>query len=113
MAAQGPGDFTDAVLDLVARIPPGRVLTYGDVAELLGRPPLAARAVGQVMRRWGGGVPWWRVVNAHGELPHDHLEQARRRWDDEAVPRTREGRVDVSAARWDGDDVGQASTAGT
>ncbi|HEX5512473.1 MAG TPA: MGMT family protein, partial [Actinomycetales bacterium] len=38
-------DFSEAVLDVVARIPPGRVLSYGDVAELLGHggPRLVGR----------------------------------------------------------------------
>jgi alkylated DNA nucleotide flippase Atl1 len=41
--------FTDRVLSVVRRIPPGRVATYGDVAAMAGRPR-AARAVGNIMR---------------------------------------------------------------
>ncbi|WP_250448398.1 MGMT family protein, partial [Actinotalea sp. C106] len=62
-------EYLEEVLDLVDAIPPGRVMTYGDVAGvlrgILGRG--GARQVGQVMARAGAGVPWWRVVNAAGE----------------------------------------------
>ena len=56
------------MLSVVRRIPPGRVATYGEVAELAGRPR-AARAVGTLMRRAGGpGVPAHRVIAAGGRL---------------------------------------------
>lgn len=52
----------------MTRIPPGRVATYGDVAEWAGRPG-AARAVGNIMARSGRpGVPYHRVVAAGGAL---------------------------------------------
>jgi O-6-methylguanine DNA methyltransferase len=61
-------DFTRRVLSVVRRIPPGRVTTYGDVAELAGAPG-AARAVGTVMRTARApGVPYHRVVAAGGRL---------------------------------------------
>ncbi|HQY33051.1 MGMT family protein [Actinotalea sp.] len=73
----GPGatptreDYLEAVLDLVERIPAGRAMTYGTVAEVL-RDELGVggpRQVGQVMARAGSDVPWWRVVNAAGRPP--------------------------------------------
>jgi O-6-methylguanine DNA methyltransferase len=61
-------DFTSRVLSTVRRIPPGRVATYGDVAELAGRPG-AARAVGNIMRDCKArDVPCHRVVAAAGQL---------------------------------------------
>jgi O-6-methylguanine DNA methyltransferase len=64
----GPKDFTARVLSVVRRIPPGRVATYGDVAELAGRPR-AARAVGNIMRSCGRlDVPCHRVIAAGGRL---------------------------------------------
>ncbi len=60
--------FSRRVLRVVARIPRGRVVAYGDVAALAGRPG-AARAVGQVMRRAAiPGLPYHRVVAAGGLL---------------------------------------------
>jgi O-6-methylguanine DNA methyltransferase len=56
------------VLAAVRRIPPGRVATYGDVAEHAGRPR-AARAVGNIMRECRAlDVPCHRVVAAGGQL---------------------------------------------
>ena len=59
--------FTRRVLSAVRRIPPGRLSTYGDVAEAAGRPR-AWRAVGNIMRTCGGDVPAHRVVAAGGQL---------------------------------------------
>lgn len=60
--------FNLAVLAVVRRIPPGRIATYGDVAEMAGRPR-AARAVGNIMRGCrDAGVPCHRVVGAGGAL---------------------------------------------
>jgi alkylated DNA nucleotide flippase Atl1 len=64
-------DFIDHVLEVVRAIPPGRVMTYGDVAAALGSA--GARAVGQVMARYGSDAPWWRVIRAGG-LPPRGLE---------------------------------------
>lgn len=61
--------FGRAVARQVRRIPAGRVATYGDVAEAVGRPG-AARAVGTLMRSADGGrgFPYHRVVGADGHV---------------------------------------------
>ena len=60
--------FTRRVLYVLRRIPAGRVVTYGDVARLAGRPG-AARAVGQIMRRVDEpGLPYHRVIAAGGRI---------------------------------------------
>jgi len=62
------GTFEARVLTLVRRIPRGRVATYGDVAELAGRPR-AWRAVGTIMSNCRSPtVPCHRVVGAGGRL---------------------------------------------
>lgn len=61
-------DFRARVLTVVSRVPAGRVLSYGGVAVLAGRPR-AARGVGSVLSAHGEGVPWWRVVSAAGRIP--------------------------------------------
>jgi O-6-methylguanine DNA methyltransferase len=64
----GADAFSARVLSVVRRIPPGRVATYGDVAELAGRPR-AARAVGNIMKGCGRpDVPCHRVIAAGGRL---------------------------------------------
>ena len=95
-----PVAFAERVLALVERIPPGRVMSYGDVAEWLGSR--APRLVGQVLARYGGGVPWHRVLRADG-TPAPHL--ATRQLAllvAEGVPINGQ-RVDLRRARWTGD----------
>lgn len=54
---------------LVRGIPPGKVMTYGQIAMLL--EPLSARAVGWAMNNCPGDVPWHRVVNSRGGCSTD------------------------------------------
>ncbi|GGL19926.1 MGMT family protein [Deinococcus radiotolerans] len=61
--------FRERVLALVARIPEGRVMTYGQLALLAGNPG-AARQAGFVLNSLVGGsdLPWQRVINAQGRV---------------------------------------------
>lgn len=99
-------DFTEAVLELVALIPAGAVLAYGDVAELLGSG--GPRQVGWVLSHHGAAVPWWRVLRASGEAPEGHEAAALDHYLDEGTPlRGNPGRaswrVDLALARWQPD----------
>jgi alkylated DNA nucleotide flippase Atl1 len=96
-----PPLFAEQVLDLVERIPPGRVMSYGDIAEYLGSR--APRAVGQLMARHGGGVPWHRVVRSDGTPAPSVRERQLALLRAEGVP-MRGDRVDMRRARWDGRD---------
>ncbi len=58
--------FKERVYELVARIPKGRVITYGDIAALCGQP-LASRIVGGLAHFGPTDLPWHRVVNRLGE----------------------------------------------
>jgi methylated-DNA-protein-cysteine methyltransferase-like protein len=49
---------------VVAAIPLGKVATYGDVAELAGKP-FGHRVVARAMRTCPKGLPWQRVVGRH------------------------------------------------
>ncbi len=66
MSEIDPG-FRERVYVLVAQIPKGRVMTYGQLAALCGNP-LAARIVGGVARFGDPDLPWQRVVNKSGGL---------------------------------------------
>lgn len=57
------------VWKVVSEIPPGHVLTYGEVARLSGMPQ-AARRVSQALRRAPRGLklPWHRVINSQGKI---------------------------------------------
>ena len=95
--------FVERVLDVVDAIPPGRVMTYGDVAATLGSR--AARMVGQVMAYYGSDVPWWRVVRASGHPAAGHEHIALQHYRAEGTPLLGGGktpyRVDLRAARVD------------
>ena len=64
-----PENFYEAVYKLVRKIPKGRVMTYGQIATILGSPR-AARAVGYAMRACARypDVPWQRVINGQGRI---------------------------------------------
>ncbi len=91
--------YARAVLDTVDRVPAGSALTYGDVAELMGTG--SARTVGMVLSRWGGEVPWWRVVQAGGTIAEPLRERGLPRLRAEGCPLVGE-RVDLQRARWSG-----------
>ncbi len=74
MIPPAPDDYAEEVLGLVEQIPAGQVLTYGDLAALVGRG--GPRQVGSVMAAWGGGVPWWRVVRADGRPATGYEQEA-------------------------------------
>ena len=94
----------EEVLEVVDQIPEGKVLTYGDVAEIVGSR--GARFVGNVMSRYGSDVPWWRVVRSGGWPPRGLEDRARDHYREENTPMVRgtlEGlRVDLARARWHG-----------
>ena len=94
-----PTAYAARVLAVVDRIPPGKVMSYGDVAEFVGSG--SGRTVGAVMSRHGHEVPWQRVVLSTGEPAPSAPAEALRLLRAEGVP-MRGDRVDMRAARWDG-----------
>lgn len=96
--------YIEAVLSLVEQIPAGRVMTYGSIADLIGRG--GPRQVGRVMALHGGGVAWWRVVRSDGSLPDSHHGEAVARYHQEGTAlrgRIADAdtlRVDVASALW-------------
>lgn len=93
--------FAERVHDLVAAIPPGQALSYGDVAEILeaGGPRQVAKAMAQ-----GGppGNPWWRVVRVDGSLPPRLAAAAVAEYRVEGTPVlvAQGSRIDMRRARW-------------
>jgi alkylated DNA nucleotide flippase Atl1 len=101
-------DYSSRVLDLVDLIPPGQVMSYGDIAEYLeaGGP----RQVGRVLALHGGGTAWWRVTHADGTPAPGHETTALEHYLAEGTPLRsaphlppgRAVRVDMRQARWAG-----------
>ncbi|HXQ71093.1 MAG TPA: MGMT family protein [Pyrinomonadaceae bacterium] len=78
---QGNPEYRERVYKIVRRIPRGRVMTYGQIAELLGEG-YTPRTVGFAMHSSPDGTPWHRVLNAQGAtstgrivLPHDKQQR--------------------------------------
>ncbi len=88
-------EYVAAVLAVVDAIPEGHVMTYGEVAHVVGRS--GPRQVGHVMRRHGDGVPWWRVVRADGSPATRHHGSAPELLIAEGTPMLSNGRVDRAA----------------
>jgi alkylated DNA nucleotide flippase Atl1 len=97
-------EFAEAVLDVVAGIPEGHAMAYGDIAAAIGSR--APRAVGAVMAYYGSDVPWWRVVRASGHPPVCHESRALEHYRAEGTPLVWSAdrssfRVDLRVARYE------------
>jgi alkylated DNA nucleotide flippase Atl1 len=97
-------DFSSQVLDVVDSIPPGRVMSYGDIAAYLAAGP-GPRQVGKVMSVYGGAVAWWRVIHSDGTPAPGHDSVAVKHYLAEGTPLRSARppvRVDMRRARWAG-----------
>ena len=99
--------FSERVYALVRQVPRGRIVSYGAVAAMLGKPR-AARAVGQALRALPdrNDVPWWRVVNRNGAVSSRPVINARPLQEallkKERVKFDRNGCADWSRYGWQG-----------
>jgi methylated-DNA-protein-cysteine methyltransferase-like protein len=87
----------NAICRIIRSIPRGKVATYGQVAEAAGYPRYH-RQVAQVLRKYGRGLPWQRVLGSGGQLKTSReaaLDQ-RMRLEMEGV-RFRGSRVDMKS----------------
>ena len=93
-----------AFMEVVAQVPYGRVVTYGQVASLAGFPG-RARQVGFALGGLGpdNDLPWHRVVNAQGKVSPragsgSHLQQYELLEGEGVVFES--NRIDLKAYRW-------------
>jgi methylated-DNA-protein-cysteine methyltransferase-like protein len=97
----------EQIYEVIRRIPPGRVATYGQIARLAGMPR-EARTVGWALHSLpeGSDVPWQRVINAQGRVsfrPGSEgaaLQQAL--LEEEGIVFDRDGRVNLKLYGWEG-----------
>ena len=100
---ENDGGFFESVYRIVERIPYGKVVSYGQIAGMLGSPR-AARQVGWAMRRCPDELPWQRVVKADGTVTGGEFAEIRRAMlESEDVPFISEYKVDIEACVWDPD----------
>ena len=106
-------NFYERVWGFVREAPRGRVVTYGQVAVELGAPA-AARAVGYALRALppDTDVPWWRVINAKGGISlrgrGAGADLQRELLEEEGIPFSAAGTVDLRTYRWWPDDEERA-----
>ena len=94
--------FYEQVYDIVRQIPYGRVISYGQIAWLAGKPR-AAREVGWAMRHCPEGLPWQRVVMQNGAIAGGEFADMRKALlTSEGVSFLPDGRVDMERCRWMG-----------
>ena len=96
-------NYRERVYRVVRKIPRGRVMTYGQIAEILGEG-YTPRTVGFVMHGSDNKTPWHRVINAQGAcstggivLPFD---KQRRMLEAEGVVFNERGRCDLQEYVW-------------
>ena len=94
-------DLIYEILSVVEEIPKGKVVTYGQIARLIGREK-NSRLIGRVlsMAEHYGNYPCHRVVNHAGRLTPGWIEQ-RYLLEDEGVTMKDENHVDLKIYRWD------------
>lgn len=106
-------EFNRKVWAIVRQIPPGKVMTYGQIGELISPPPgveainyrsFAARWVGGAMASCPNDVPWQRVINSQGKISERRsgTTQQREMLEDEGVLFDERGRVDLKRYSWEG-----------
>jgi len=96
-------DYRERVFRIVRMIPRGHVMTYGQIAEILGEG-YTPRTVGFVMHSANDKTPWHRVINAQGGcstrglvLPHDKQQ---RMLEAEGVSFNERGRCNLQTFLW-------------
>lgn len=94
------------IYDVVAKIPPGKVATYGQVADMAGMKG-HARLVGYALHYLPQNsiLPWHRVINSFGKISYaisrntyDNLQ--RRLLESEGILVDHEGKIDLKHYRW-------------
>ena len=96
-------NFKEKVLEIVKKIPYGRVTTYGTVATLVG-VPRGARLVGVVLHFNIDASPWHRVINRHGFISTkclDHPKQLQKALlEQEGIEVSEDFMVDLEKYGW-------------
>jgi methylated-DNA-protein-cysteine methyltransferase-like protein len=94
------GSFFEQVYSVVEQIPFGKVISYGQISWLLGRPR-SAREVGRAMRYCPQHLPAHRVVMSDGSISGGiHADLRKAILESEGVTFLSDNRVDMKVCRW-------------
>lgn len=115
-AEQETAGYRERVYEIVRRIPPGRVMTYGQIAEMLGEG-YTARTVGYAMHAANEETtPWQRVINSQGACSTGRVilppDKQQRMLEAEGVEFNARGRCDLNRYRWTPEEAVQSSSDG-
>lgn len=96
--------FTERAVNIIKNIPSGKVMTYGQIAELAGSPR-GARQVVRILHSMGSKhqLPWHRVINAKGEIGLKNSEaifSQRQFLEDEGIIFMANGGIDLNTYRF-------------
>jgi len=95
--------YREPVFEIVRGIPAGKVMTYGQIAIILGEG-YTARTVGYVMHGSDEGVPWQRVINSQGKCSTDKLTMPvslqRSMLESAGVIFSKKGKCDLGVYQW-------------
>ena len=95
--------FNEQVYDVVARIPAGRVATFGQIARMIGRPRMA-RFVGYASNNKSSWhLPWHRVVFKDGSLCAGFFDEQYKSLRAEGVKFNKDKTVKMDEYQWDPD----------
>jgi len=96
-------NYFQLVYEVVKRIPSGKVVTYGEIAQFLGNPR-NARTVGYAMHSCDDSLPWYRVIMKSGKLPFEETDSSsskqKKYLEKEGVTFLANGRVNLEKHRW-------------
>ena len=105
--------FTQAVIEIIKRIPEGRVCTYGRIGRLAGKAN-GGRQVAWILHSSSRrhNLPWHRVINAQGRISLSKLrgyEEQKARLQIEGIAFDAADRIDLGKYLWDGERAYQRS----
>ena len=96
-------NYRERVYAIVRQIPTGKVMTYGQLAIILGEG-YTARTVGYVMHGSDEGVPWQRVINSQGKCSTGRLTMPmnlqQELLETEGVVFNEKGKCDLGKFQW-------------
>jgi methylated-DNA-protein-cysteine methyltransferase-like protein len=113
-AVQESAGYRERVYEIVRRIPAGRVMTYGQIADILGEG-YTPRTVGFVMHAANEAeTPWQRVINSQGACSTGRVilppDKQQRMLEAEGIVFDARGRCDLGHYRWTPEEVEQAES---